>query len=67
MDSLEEEFQKYMVSPFEALRSDYRYRRLNKEEAVALQKMLEDRLGISDPEGEIPEEAWRHSNWCSGG
>jgi len=63
--SLEEDFQKFMNAPFENLRSDYYYRRYDREDAVKLQKMLEERLGISDPEGEMPEEAWRQSNWCS--
>lgn len=65
--SLEEDFQEFMNSPFENLRSNYYYRKYDREDAVALQKMLEDRLGVKDPEGEMPEEAWRKSNWCSGG
>jgi hypothetical protein len=62
---LEEEFQKLMSSPFENLRSNYYYRRYDREEAVQLQKMLEEKLGTVDPEGPMPEEAWRKSNWCA--
>lgn len=65
MDDLEKEFQKLMASPFETLRSDYYYRRHDREEAVKLQKMLEERLGMEDPEGEMPEEGWQKSSWCS--
>jgi hypothetical protein len=64
---LEKEFQKLVMSSFQTLRNDYYYRRYSQEEAEHLQHLLEERLGMSDPEGDIPEEAWRHSNWCSGG
>jgi hypothetical protein len=67
MSELDEEFAKLLLTPFETLRSNYYYRRHDREEAEALQKMLEERLGFSDPEGTLPEEGWRHSNWCSGG
>jgi len=63
---LENDFQEFMRSPFESLRSKYYYRDLNREDAVTIQKMIEEKLG-PDPEGELPEEGWRKSNWCSGG
>ncbi len=63
--SLEDAFDEFMNCPFESLRSRYYYRNYNREDTVALQKMIEDRLGVKDPEGEIPEEGWRQSNWCS--
>lgn len=64
-DYLEEEFQSLLKSTFETLRSHYDCRRYSKEEAEKLQRMLERKLGMEDPDGEIPEEAWRRSNWCS--
>lgn len=67
MTNLEQAFQNILLSTFEKLRSDYHYHDFTKEEAEQLQKMLEDKLGMPDPEGAIPEEAWRRSNWCSGG
>jgi len=67
MDDLEYEFNQLMRTPFETLRNNYYYRKHSKEETEALQKMLEERLGTKDPEGEVPEEAWRKSNWCSDG
>lgn len=65
LKELEQDFQKLMSTPFENLRSDYYRRQYNREEAIVIQKMLEERLGFADPEGEMPEEAWRKSNWCS--
>jgi hypothetical protein len=67
MNDLEWEFEKLIQSAFETLRYDYRERRHSKEEAEKLQKMLEERLGVTDPLGPIPEEGWRRSNWCVGG
>jgi hypothetical protein len=53
-----------MQSVFENLRYDYRERKHSKEEAEKLQKMLEERLGMKDHLGPMPDEAWRRSNWC---
>ena len=61
---LEEDFEEFMKSPFETLRSQYYYKHYNREEAIKIQKMIEERLGTPDPEGEMPEEGWRKSNWC---
>lgn len=63
---LERQFQKLINSPFEQLHSNYYHREYSKEEAEALQKKLVAQLGMEDPEGEIPEEGWRKSNWCEG-
>lgn len=65
MNDLEEGFIKLLNAPFDQLRDDYHNRKYSKEEAESLQQMLQDRLGVEDPEGPIPDEAWRRSNWCS--
>jgi hypothetical protein len=62
---LEKDFQKFLKSSFDNLRFEYYCRRYNREDAMILQNMLEERLGLSDPEGEIPEESWRQPNLCS--
>jgi len=62
---LEEDFEEFMKSPFEALRSKYYERHYDRDEATFIQSLLEEKLGTTDPEGELPEEAWRKSNWCS--
>lgn len=65
MSNLEYEFNQLLLSTFAKLREDYQYRDHTKAEAEELQKMLEEKLGMKDPDGPMPEEAWRRSNWCS--
>lgn len=63
---LEREFNKLLASVFGQLHYDYENRKYSKENAETLQHMLQERLGMEDPEGPIPEEGWRRSNWCTG-
>lgn len=67
MTNLEEEFQELMRAGFDELRNRYYYRDISRDEAQQLQKMLEEKLGISDPHGELPEEGWQRSSWCVNG
>lgn len=67
MANLEEEFNELMRAGFDELHNRYYYKDISRDEAVQLQKMLEEKLGFADPHGEIPEEGWRRSSWCVGG
>lgn len=62
---LEDDFQEFMNSPFQQLRDAYYDHKYNREDALILQQKLEERLGVKDPNGEMPEEGWRRSSWCT--
>jgi len=61
---LENEFQDLLKSPFEALRDRFYRHAYDRDQAVLLQKSLEETLGMQDPEGDLPDEGWRRSDWC---
>lgn len=64
---LEDEFKRLMAAPYSQLRDDLHYKDISHEDALALQKMLEEKLGFPDPQGELPEPGWQRSSWCLGG
>lgn len=62
MDHLEEEYKRLLASLFDKLRENVEYGETSHDVAEQLHTMLQERLGISDPNHNEPP--WERSSSC---